>query len=52
MFQNMSKCTMVLEYPFMSLKKEYNTRLLKTIDFNTNEIADVIFASIPAYAFL
>ena len=52
MFQNYSKCTMVLEYPFMSLKKEYNGRLLKGIDFNTNQIADVIFASIPAYAFL
>ena len=36
----------------MSLKKEYNGRLLKGIDFNTNQIADVIFASIPAYAFL
>ena len=36
----------------MSIKKEYNTRLLKNIDFETREIADVVFACIPAYAFL
>ena len=50
--QNISKCTMVIEYPFMSIKKEYNTRLLKNIDFDTKEIADVVYASIPAYSFL
>jgi hypothetical protein len=52
LLRNISKCTLVLEYPFLSLKKEYNSRLLKNIDFTTTEIADVIFNTIPAYAFL
>lgn len=52
MLKNVSKSTMILEYPLLSLKKEYNTRLLKGIDFNSNEIADVIFCSIPAYSYL
>ena len=43
---------MVIEYPFMSIKKEYNTRLLKNIDFDAREIADVVYACIPAYTFL
>jgi hypothetical protein len=52
LFRNVSKCYQVLEYPLLSLKKEYNNRLLKNIDFNTTEIADVVFCAIPAYAFL
>lgn len=41
-----------MEYPLMSLKREFNNRLLKKIDFTTTEIADVIFSTIKAYAFL
>lgn len=52
LISNSSKATMVMEYPLMSLKREFNNRLLKKIDFTTTEIADVVFSTIKAYAFL
>lgn len=41
-----------MEYPLLSLKREFNHRLLNKTDFTTTEIADVVFSTIKAYAFL
>ena len=52
MLNNYSKATLIMEYPLQSIKREFNNRLLKKVDFSTNEIADVIFSTVQAYAFL
>ena len=52
LINNYSKVTMIMEYPLLSLKREFNHRLLNKTDFATTEIADVVFSSIKAYAFL
>lgn len=49
---NFSKTTIIMEYPLLSLKREFNHRLLNKTEFSTNEIADVVFSTIKAYAFL
>ena len=41
-----------MEYPLISIKREFNNRLLNKIDFDLHEIKSFIFITIKAYAAL
>jgi hypothetical protein len=41
-----------MEYPLISLKREFNNRLLNKLDFTSEEIRRIVYAAIKGYSAL
>jgi hypothetical protein len=48
----MSKATIIMEYPLVSIKREFTNRLLTNVDFQIEEIRNFIQSTIVGYATL
>lgn len=44
------KLMLIMEYPLVSLKREYHNRLLNKLQFDKEEITRILYAAIRGYA--
>jgi hypothetical protein len=52
LLKDVNKVVMIMEYPLVSIKREFNNRMLNKIDFEIDEIKNFIYATIKAYSAL
>jgi hypothetical protein len=49
-FNDGNKIIILVEYPLISLKKEFNNRLLNRLEFGKEEITNILYSAIRGYA--
>jgi hypothetical protein len=49
-FRDSKKIILIVEYPLISLKKEFNNRLLNKLEFDKEEVTKIMYSAIRGYA--